>query len=1399
MSQDPCRQQTPNGGRSQDETSTNPRQSRVNSIRDIVDEYDLTDVYNIDPPLPDTDDDTPDGDTGTGDESENGLPEGANLSDPNDTATIIGSTRELVSNLEGQKLDGNSFISFLFSTKKPEESLVFTKFNAPFRNTTEGEGIRTFVGNRLRREYEKSVNSTDGVSRIIRHNIQRNDGARLASYDVKYNPLRPGIDQPILQPTGPRHSPGYHLDMDTFRYVTGKFYAAVDKETADRFDDYPDRNLYGYENAQQKSIINEGVYLANNLNYEPIFKSFSFPFCGYHNSSRNSSGFGDLNVIKHVPGVLGPQIDSGDLISSLDVMQGLNKTPLDLALEETKEANLRAAAQDFPYSEGGKMEHFVMRSGPFSQTDNSALQNRDRNVRDDIRQRNLNPYRAYMMSGWSWRNYFNGFFPLNGKYTSISNFRENFGSRDKVLVETPFDYYNPMRGTTSTTGLDRTFLNDKQSIFIHPSVRMNITTLDATARSELELDLGGYDGLDLERGRDTSYDLSDFGGTPFHITYDPTIVDNSAPSLPQYNTNFFPVMPFYGVNTLIPDEITDASTLIDDYWGGKTVVDRISDANQLQSSQVGYDTVKGIFNLYFSQYRGVSDGVEGSYRPIYGSPDEDILLGDDTFGKTIFDLSPITSRYTKFATFERKTFKDHVAKIPTFATEYEFETKKERHSSYIYTKGEYNFFDPAYENFIGSDTETVDNSGYSSAAIRNKQNRDNKNVSSLIRYGVPKTLPDPYTFNPKNIEEKTSALLKGISENYSLSDVPIEELKNVDIFKQYDFLVPSQFLKVQQFGSRYIKSKEFKDIYLERKTFPMYTDIEIGMSGKSLFLDLLQSIEGTEQIFTLLAQQPERNAFTVVTSESSQADEEDLSVKVDTFGRAQYVTIEDWADTLSTYIAGNNIAAYEERLVQALSFITFKESMMDYCKKRARNYEQILRGDFAHCEVIGFRIDKYQLNSPVRPGSGLNIDTSNIGNIEETVESLGNYKVRQYLKSYYFAGTNSDDPTKFIDTQVEYGHAYQYDIHSICLIVGTEYAYLDTQSAKRDVEFNIFGAPNTIDNTVESYVGQLSVFGGEHSMYRKHHQPQEMNGGERIKLCFSVLSKPSPVISENYLRTMTVGILDKPPLPPNVEIVPLKDTANLVQFNLNSVTGEMFAKPVLLEPDDYDQYFLSAMNQGLDPNQVVGARGAYWGEPPSETELLHFKNDDQCLEFEVFRLSGTSKPTSWADFAGLKQLTPRFGATSTTFVDQLVPNVKYYYAFRATDVHGHTSLPSSVYEVELRKDQTNNGSPYLVQSVCRFPEKNVEAATKKATFKRLFQIKPSLLQTQVPNLIEDRYTFQKWKNSGKKLGISNNEIWGKTVLYRIKSKATGKMVEVRVKFNRKHGIVDGDGKVTYDD
>ena len=68
--------------------------------------------------------------------------------------------------------------------------------------------------------------------------------------------------------------------------------------------------------------------------------------------------------------------------------------------------------------------------------------------------------------------------------------------------------------------------------------------------------------------------------------------------------------------------------------------------------------------------------------------------------------------------------------------------------------------------------------------------------------------------------------------------------------------------------------------------------------------------------------------------------------------------------------------------------------------------------------------------------------------------------------------------------------------------------------------------------------------------------------------------------------------------------------------------------------------------------------------------------------FEIYRID--TQPNSYSDFTGnLIAIIGDNTASAASYVDNVSPNTKYYYVFRAIDVHGNRSNPTDVYEIEL--------------------------------------------------------------------------------------------------------------------
>jgi len=117
--------------------------------------------------------------------------------------------------------------------------------------------------------------------------------------------------------------------------------------------------------------------------------------------------------------------------------------------------------------------------------------------------------------------------------------------------------------------------------------------------------------------------------------------------------------------------------------------------------------------------------------------------------------------------------------------------------------------------------------------------------------------------------------------------------------------------------------------------------------------------------------------------------------------------------------------------------------------------------------------------------------------------------------------------------------------------------------------------------------------------------------------------------------------------------------------------------------------------------------------------------------------------------------------------------------FRSLNVTQTPSNPTKIYEVELIKD--SNNSKINVKTI----DLKKHFVLKDKKMKRLLQIKPCFDQ----RVFDDEDDLVKELNSFKKnveklsLGVSPDKVWGKKFKIRIKSKDTGKIIDLNIKFN----------------
>lgn len=324
------------------------------------------------------------------------------------------------------------------------------------------------------------------------------------------------------------------------------------------------------------------------------------------------------------------------------------------------------------------------------------------------------------------------------------------------------------------------------------------------------------------------------------------------------------------------------------------------------------------------------------------------------------------------------------------------------------------------------------------------------------------------------------------------------------------------------------------------------------------------------------------------------------------------------------------------------------------------------------------------------------------------------------IQSFYFPNSNDLDILKYIDTQVKYGVHYAYKVFAYQMVIGTEYSY-DSLEVREGISY------------------------------------------------FSVTQKPSIVLIETPYYTYSTLILDKPPMPPEVSIIPYmgSDKDFLIWFNAGY--GEQLTEPIFIESEDQAKMQRYRQAKGLDKD-----------------EKILFRTDDHAGVYQIFRLE--YHPENYSDFAGnllaavetdiVKNTEQK--ATTASFRELVEPNKKYYYIFRVVDNHGHISNPSSIYQVEL---VNNSGAVYPLIKTVELKEKLKKMPSRVA--KKYLKIKPTFNQETVN---EERSGL-----SGSEsvrdiqnifLGVEEEGVFGKSFKIRLTSRNTGKKIDFNITFKQ---------------
>jgi len=270
---------------------------------------------------------------------------------------------------------------------------------------------------------------------------------------------------------------------------------------------------------------------------------------------------------------------------------------------------------------------------------------------------------------------------------------------------------------------------------------------------------------------------------------------------------------------------------------------------------------------------------------------------------------------------------------------------------------------------------------------------------------------------------------------------------------------------------------------------------------------------------------------------------------------------------------------------------------------------------------------------------------------------------------------------------------------------------------------------------------------------------------------FKVHDFPSVLlIEEPYCEYDPVEIRDYPPLYPDVTLVPFRGVSNKIRILLNQEEGAYSLNPDSLIIDSTD---ITNYNAQRSFQNRASASADSPGNP------IVFKSDDHGISFEIYRT--TSRPHTYQDFSGhlLTTLSPE-AANAAAYDDDILPNVQYYYTFRAIDGHQGLSFPSPVYRVQLVDD---HGRVYpIIETIDLVMPEGRPLVTSA---RKYLQIGPALSQAIVNT---GSYASAGWPGAPPanfNLDTAEDSIWGDNKVFKIRvtSKHTGKKLDLNINFN----------------
>ena len=317
------------------------------------------------------------------------------------------------------------------------------------------------------------------------------------------------------------------------------------------------------------------------------------------------------------------------------------------------------------------------------------------------------------------------------------------------------------------------------------------------------------------------------------------------------------------------------------------------------------------------------------------------------------------------------------------------------------------------------------------------------------------------------------------------------------------------------------------------------------------------------------------------------------------------------------------------------------------------------------------------------------------------------------LQSYFIPADRED--ITLTDTQVKYGNNYIYHCDGHILVLGNSYTY-DSYQIIRDSDNN--------------------------PIYE-----------------IQVVNMPSIVMLPLRMFEKQIGVLQPPPLTPEVKFLTEMNSDSEIDIYLSSNRGKFYSSFEAIFPKDQGQLDALLIN--------------------NEPDNIEFR-DEEIDESSLFEVYYSDKPPeNFRDMTKKTEIRSAFKSTDALYTTEILPNRKVYYMFRKVNDRGFVSNPTPIYEVELILDADD---AKIVVDTYSFPELPTQQKSRK--FQSLFQIQPAIQHTTFDN--NQDAIFDGISLNGQieniTLGVADKAVWGKKFKFRFKSTTSGKILDLNVTF-----------------